>query len=65
MQCIVVYCYKYSCAAYDCFCTAGMHIEYNMDEKGHTVFSIARTVRKSQIESFSQLSELSFFLVFI
>ncbi len=22
IQCIVVYCYKYSCAAYDCFCAA-------------------------------------------
>ncbi len=26
IQCIVGYCYKYSCAAYDCFCAAGSHI---------------------------------------
>ncbi len=30
-----------------------------------TVFTMARTVRKSQIVSFSQLSEMSFGLVFI
>ncbi len=28
MQCIVVYCYKYTCAAYDCFCAPGTHILY-------------------------------------
>ncbi len=26
IQCIVVYYYKYTCAAYDCFCAAGTHI---------------------------------------
>ncbi len=25
IQCIVVYFYKYSCAAYDCFCAPGSH----------------------------------------
>ncbi len=24
--CIVGYCYKYTCAAYDCFCAPGSHI---------------------------------------
>ncbi len=26
IQCIVVYFYKYSCAAYDCVCAAGTHL---------------------------------------
>ncbi len=28
-KCIVGYCYKYTCAAYDCFCAPGTHIIIN------------------------------------
>ncbi len=30
IQCIVVYCYKYTCVTYDCFCAAGslMYFKY-------------------------------------
>ncbi len=26
MQCIVGYCYKYTCVTYDCFCAPGAHL---------------------------------------
>ncbi len=29
IQCIVGYCYKYTCVTYDCFCAPGTHIIIN------------------------------------
>ncbi len=33
IQCIVVYCYKYTCVTYDCFCAPGTHIRVLKDDQ--------------------------------
>ncbi len=36
MQCIVGYCYKYTCVTYDCFCAPGSHIRMISEESCDT-----------------------------
>ncbi len=31
IQCVVGYCYKYACAAYDCFCPPWSQIHFNVN----------------------------------